>query len=57
MSGVNIDIKDLTMEEVYYMEYFSMKRRNAEETTKFKVLFEGLTKLVQALAKSMRGRL
>ena len=44
------------MEEVYYIEYFSMKRKNEEETARFKALFEGLTKLFQALIKSLRNR-
>ena len=52
-----MDIKDLTMEEVYYMEYFGMKRRNAEESSRFKALFEGLSKLFNGLAKALRGRL
>lgn len=44
------------MEEVHYIEYFCMKRKNAEETARFKALFEGLTKLFTALIRSLRGR-
>ena len=40
-------MNDLTMEDIYYMEYFSMKRRKAEELTKFKSLFEGLSKILR----------
>lgn len=40
-------MNSLTMEDIYYMEYFGMKRRKAEEITKFKALFEGLSKLLR----------
>ena len=49
-------MNDLSMEDIYYIEYFGMKRLMAEEKSRFKALFEGLTKLFQALAKVMRGR-
>jgi len=55
--GGKIDINDLSMEEVYYIEYFGMRRQKAEDTARFKALFDGLVKLFNALARCIRGKI
>jgi hypothetical protein len=43
--NIGVNIPDLTVEEAYYLEYYGVKRKNKDEETKFKILFDNLSKM------------
>jgi len=46
-AGIKIDLEEIPAEVLLYVSYFAKMRRAKEEDEKFRVLFEGLQKLIR----------
>lgn len=49
--GANLDLESIPAEDLHLVEYFELRRRKKEEEEKFKILFEGLSKLIGGIFK------